>query len=376
MIVLLSGAKKNIGDFIITDRTRTLLERVVGDEILWMPNWEPLDGREEEIAAARAVVVAGGPGYRPGMYGVVYPLFSDPETLPRLGVPVRFLGLGWKGEPGDAFDLANYRFTSRTMGLVHSLGDRARYSARDGLSLKVLEQNGIEGTMTGCAVWYDLDSLDKPLRVPDKVRSVVFTPPEQRVFHEQSREILRGLRRMLPDAEIVVAFHRGIEADEYTSPAAAAVLREYAAFARGLGCRVEDVSYDLSRIAFYDDCDLHVGYRLHGHLYFLSKRLPSVLLEEDGRGRGATEALGAPGVRAWQLTWSSRLARTLSSGKAARRLARRFPVKAARGAAVAETLAAVRDEMASGFARCARVPARIDSTWPVMEAFAKNLERV
>jgi len=67
MIVLLSGAKKNIGDFIITDRTRALLERVVGDEIPWMPNWEPRDGREEEIAAARAVVVAGGPGYRPGM---------------------------------------------------------------------------------------------------------------------------------------------------------------------------------------------------------------------------------------------------------------------------------------------------------------------
>jgi hypothetical protein len=373
MIVLLSGAKKNIGDFIITDRARTLLERVLDDDVLWMPNWESLDGREEEIASARAVVVAGGPGYRPGMYGSVYKLFSDPETLPSLGVQVRFLGLGWKGEPGDDFDLLHYRFTPRTMGLVHSLGDRARFSARDPLSLKVLTRNGIDGVMTGCPVWYHLDSLGKPLKVPADVRRLVFTPPEQRVFHAQSRALLRGLREMLPSAEIVVAFHRGIEADEHTSAASGAALKEYASFARGLGCRVEDVSYDLARIAFYDDCDLHVGYRLHGHLYFLSKRRPSVLLEEDGRGRGATLALGAPGVRAWELTWSSRLARTLSSGPVARVLARRFPVKAARSAAVVKALEAVRDEIASGFERCSAVPARIDETWPLMQAFVKSM---
>lgn len=82
MIVLLSGAKKNIGDFLITHRARTLLEHVLGEPILWMPNWETLDDREDEIAEARAVVVAGGPGYRPAMYGGVYPLFSDPATLP------------------------------------------------------------------------------------------------------------------------------------------------------------------------------------------------------------------------------------------------------------------------------------------------------
>jgi len=373
MIVLLSGAKKNIGDFLITDRVRALLSHVLGDEILWLPNWQPLDGHEEEIAAARAVVVAGGPGYRPGMYGSVYPLFSDPGTLPRLGVPVRFLGLGWKGDPGDDFNLERYRFTERTLALVRALGDRGRYSARDHLSLEVLRRNGIDGVMTGCPVWYHLDSLGTPLRIPSEVRRVVFTPPEQEVFHQQSREILYGLRAMLPAAEIVVAFHRGIAADAQTPPAAAALLARYAAFARDLGCRVEDVSYDLERIAFYNDCDLHVGYRLHGHLYFLSRRLPSILLEEDGRGRGATEALGAPGVRAWELTWSSRAARTLSSPRAARIMARRFPVKAARAAAVPEALATVRAEIENGFARCAAVPGRIDATWPVMEAFIRDV---
>jgi hypothetical protein len=373
MIVLLSGAKKNIGDFIITDRARTLLERVLGDEILWLPNWKTLDGHEDEIASARAVVVAGGPGYRPGMYGTVYPLFSDPATLPRLGVKVRFLGLGWKGDPGDDFDLRHYRFAPRTMALVAALGERAGYAARDHLSLDVLTRNGIPGVMSGCPTWYHLDSLGRPLTIPRAVRRLVFTPPQQKLFVAQSREILRGLRAMLPEAEIVVAFHRGIEADEHTTPAAAAALKRYAAFADDLGCRVEDVSSDLSRIAFYDECDLHVGYRLHGHLFFISKRRPSVLIEEDGRGRGATEALGTPGIRAWELTWSSRVARTLSSGRVERLLLRRFPAKAARGAAIAETLDIVRAEIDSGFSRCVQVPARIDDTWPVMEAFVKTI---
>ncbi len=373
MIILLSGAKKNIGDFIITDRTRTLLERVLGEEILWMPNWKPLDGREDEVAAARALVVAGGPGYRPGMYGSVYPLFTDPQTLPKLGVQVRFLGLGWKGEPGDDFDLAHYRFAPRTTALLQALGDRVRLSARDCPSVTVLRNSGVEGVLTGCPVWYDLDHLGEPLRAPSKVERVVFTPPQQELFYEQSRAILRSLRALLPAAEIIVAFHRGIEADEETPAAAAAGLKEYAAFARSIGCEVRDVSYDLARIGFYEECDLHVGYRLHGHLYFLSKRLPSVLLEEDGRGRGASETLRLPGVRAWELTWSSKLARTLSSPGVARRLAKRFPVKAARQEAVAETIAAVRGELDSGFARNAEVPGRIDAMWPTMEAFVKTI---
>lgn len=373
MIVLLSGAKKNIGDFLITHRVRALLEHVLDEPILWMPNWESLDGREDEVAAARAVVVAGGPGYRPGMYGSVYPLFSDPATLPRLGVQIRFLGLGWKGDPGDDFDLARYRFTGRTMALVRALGDKAGYSARDHLSLEVLQRNGIAGVMTGCPVWYHLASLGKPLRTPAKIRRLVFTPPEQDMFHAQSREILKGLRGLVPEAEIVVAFHRGITADAQTPPDKAALLTDYAAFARNLGCRIEDVSYDLARIAFYEECDLHVGYRLHGHLHFLSQRLPSVLLEEDGRGRGATEALGAPGVRAWELSWSSRLSRSTSSARLAQVMARRFPVKTSRPAAVPEALAVVRDEIETGFKRCAAVPARIDATWPVMEEFVRSI---
>src|SRR5699024_8576119 len=47
-------------------------------------------------------------------------------------------------------------------------------------------------------------------------------------------------------------------------------------------------------------CDLHIGYRVHAHIYFLSKRLPSILLHEDGRGNGVSEALNSPGIDAYK----------------------------------------------------------------------------
>ena len=74
----------------------------------------------------------------------------------------------------------------------------------------------------------------------------------------------------------------------------AAALRE--------GYEVVDTSYDLERIRFYDECDLHVGYRVHSHLYFLSQRRPSFLLHEDGRGRGMSSALNVVGVDAFERT--------------------------------------------------------------------------
>ena len=47
-------------------------------------------------------------------------------------------------------------------------------------------------------------------------------------------------------------------------------------------CEVIDVSYDEKKIDMYLDFDLHIGYRVHAHIYFLSKSKPSILLHEDG----------------------------------------------------------------------------------------------
>jgi hypothetical protein len=62
--------------------------------------------------------------------------------------------------------------------------------------------------------------------------------------------------------------------------------------ARILRYRTVNAAYDLSKISFYRECDLQVGYRVHAQINFLSMRKPSLLLCEDGRGDGLSRTLG------------------------------------------------------------------------------------
>ncbi len=60
----------------------------------------------------------------------------------------------------------------------------------------------------------------------------------------------------------------------------------------GLGYVEKDLSGAVENLAFYDNIDLHVGYRLHGHISFLRRRKPSFLIAEDSRSFGIINTPG------------------------------------------------------------------------------------
>jgi len=109
--------------------------------------------------------------------------------------------------------------------------------------------------------------------------------------------IMRVVKKLFPNAELFCSFHRGILPDDYTSYAKSFFYLSMAAAAKSFGYKVCDVSSDLDKISFYDDCDLHVGYRVHAHLYFISKRKPSYLVSEDGRGEGMIRTMGLQSLK-------------------------------------------------------------------------------
>ena len=45
-------------------------------------------------------------------------------------------------------------------------------------------------------------------------------------------------------------------------------------------------------MAVLNSADLHIGYRVHSHLYMLSQRKPTVLIAEDARGESQNSTLG------------------------------------------------------------------------------------
>lgn len=300
--IALTGAKKNVGDFLITERALTLLENIAPEfDYIKYPSWELLTDIKL-INKSKGIIILGGPGFQMSMYPGVYKL--RPE-LKEIQVPIFPLGLGWFGRPGDKTTEKLYKFSDASKSLIDYMENAdSGMSCRDYQTLRVLENNGYKNVkMTGCPVWYDLPSLNKEFVVPKAgVKKIVFTPAQDYIFAKQSMEVMKFLTTKFSNSEIIVSFHRGIgKTDEYTSELDALNTKKLADYAIKLGLQVIDTSYNTEKLKFYDDCDLHIGYRVHAHIYFLSKRLPSLLIHEDGRGNGVTEALKSPGINGYYI---------------------------------------------------------------------------
>ncbi|MCK5342683.1 MAG: polysaccharide pyruvyl transferase family protein, partial [Candidatus Heimdallarchaeota archaeon] len=127
MYILLTGGKKNIGDYLIGERTRKLLMHERPDrQIVEMYPWGPLDEKKDQINNSKAVIIHGGPGYQPNMYPGIYPLLKD---LREIKVPIIPMSLGWKGIPGDDLSLRSYRFNDTSMELLKKIHDSCEFSS-------------------------------------------------------------------------------------------------------------------------------------------------------------------------------------------------------------------------------------------------------
>lgn len=293
MVVLLSGQIKNIGDFLITDRARKLFEEFVDKDVVILDRTKDLTPHLETINKSRMVVLCGGPAYAPNIYKGIYPLVED---LSLIKVPIIPFGLGWCGRPvGRPLDFKFEDESQKFLKNIHT--DIKSSSCRCNITKSVLQNNGLNNvTMTGCPVWYDIDSIGKSFKRPEKVRRVVFTTAADPKLIGQTVSLIRILKKNFPNAEIIMTYHRGILPDKHTT-----IRATFGYLAMAIGAKfikpnvkIKDVAYDLKKLDFYDDCDFHLGYRVHAHLYFLSKRLPSILINEDGRGKGMVETMNLP----------------------------------------------------------------------------------
>lgn len=291
--VTLTGSKRNAGDHLIRHRAHALLRWLRPDrDIVDVDGWRPLaDADLEKVNAARALILCGGPALQRRMVPKIYNL----PPLDRIKVPIVSLGLGWKSKNGAWRDTARYPFDPRSAELLERLdASGAGSSVRDYHSLAVLERRGLRNfTNTGCPALYERATLEPaeapgpaPFGEPASIGfSLGVAHRESRSMAAQSRALLQALRRRWPRAALTVAFHH--------PPADWPGDARFAAWLDAEGIRHEDISGSHERLmAFYRDCDLHVGYRVHAHIYRTSLNRPSVLITEDGRGRAQQAMLG------------------------------------------------------------------------------------
>jgi hypothetical protein len=376
MYTLLVGAKENAGDFLIVDRAKKLLkEHRPEHEFLELRRWESLDPYLDDVNRTSAIILCGGPAYQKTFYPGIYPLV---ENLNRIKVPLIPLGLGWKGFPGDETNLENYSFTDSSIALLRKIHAEARItSCRDYLTKRVLARHGFNNVMmTGDPAWYDLTHIGKSFVPPSNLNSIILSTPAYNIFYPQSIEVAKALKTLFPEAKVLCTFHHGWNESTYLSREKAISFQHLKeAFERN-GFETITLAADLQGMEdLYRNADLHVGYRLHAHLYFLSHRKPSFLLEEDGRARGASETLGLRGIPAWSRSGDPMQYTKIPNIRYVRGLVRRILKSevVARPYAINEIISYIKEEFEDGFIRFRETQSVIDNYYEVMVNFLRSL---
>jgi hypothetical protein len=370
VFLLLHRALRNAGDFLIFERARALIsdghpdvEQLVGKAWLPLADQFPL----ERVNACRAVIVCGGPGYGRGMRRL-YPLASADE----LRVPVVLLALGSAVVPGTERQLAAHRFEPEDRDFLTWISERSAYlGARDALTAELLARAGFGGVlMTGDPAWYDLAAITSEPTVPQGIESLAFTPPANPVYFAQALGLLRGLVRARAGRLVTVVFHRGEQAP-------------FAQLAAELGCATRDITGSAAGFSVYDEVDGHVGYRVHAHLYALSRGRQSYLVAEDSRGTGVLRTLGPLGVPGFRERAGDsppmRLALRVMPrlGNPGRPITRRLGPALSRLLPVPDVadalLAQIDADAGAGFARHAAAQQIIRATLPTMRRMVASL---
>ena len=300
-IALLSGASKNAGDFLIVQRSKELLSYFVKDaQIKEYDRSQKLDSQIDDINSNDVLVFAGGPAYISSMYPQKLPLVED---LNKIKIPFFALAMGWKGQADLPSTIFNYNFTNSSMKLLKRFEmDGFGLGCRDYFSQNVLRRAGItDTTMTGCVAWYDLKCINenKIVNKGKKIKNIYISDPADSRNYRQFLEIIKYCRNKFRDAEVKVIFHRGIKWDSHTPKEQGKSLEKLCYKLKKYGIEYVDISYGNEQFNLYKSCDLHIGYRVHAHIYSLSQRQRTILIEEDGRGAGVDQALGLKQIKAY-----------------------------------------------------------------------------
>lgn len=291
-IALLSGADKNAGDFLIVKRAHELIQYQIPEaEIKHFRRNDSLEPFIDEINECDYLVFAGGPGYVEDMYPGRFPLV---DNLDRVKPKMFALGMGCYGRNAK---LSRIKFNESTKNLLNRLElDGFGLGCRDLLTYRTLQISGVNSVlMTGCPAWYDLDYIEKcdvinPAPV-SRIRKIAVSDPASEDNFGVAKKLISQLKCRFPKAEVELVFHRGWNEDEYTHDKAALFQRELKNWCGQNGVFTRSIAYSSEGFSVYDECDFHIGFRVHAHIYSLSHRRPSFLLEEDGRGFGVNESL-------------------------------------------------------------------------------------
>lgn len=279
----MSGAVINAGDFLIEKRAIQLLKHFIPEAQISILNRVKIDYSDkiDYLNSFDGIIFAGGPIYSPDIYPKSIPFVND---LAKLSPPVIFMGGGCRSE------IYNSNLTEKSKSFF-SLGckNRIPLGCRDWYTYRFLKHQGFTDIlMTGCPAWYDLDYInDLEIKKIEKIKKIYVSEPAKTYNISLLEKLLYWLKSNFKDASLNLVIHREEKTQIET-------LKEKWKDELDLNVIIIPGSSDGFNI--YNDADLHIGFRVHAHIYNLSRRNFSILINEDIRGKGVNHTLGLESV--------------------------------------------------------------------------------
>jgi len=306
--VLLTGGKNNAGDYLIKHRAIKLFKRLRLDrDIVDVDAWKDRDADMLSLMnKSEAVILTGGPALRSNMYPNIYKALGNIDDIT---VPILAMAIGWRSFPGEWYQTHSYKFTHESTKLLNRIESSGYHSSvRDFHSLNVLLQLGYKSfKMTGCTALYDLDTLsqsqsfDKRTGENEDVSVIAFSLGVsfiQNEAHEKSmKNLILSLNEKYGQNRFIVVFHHSLQKDKFEKAYSinSKFLEAHQKFSEWLSnhkIEYQDISGSANNlINFYKGVDLHIGYRVHAHIFMSSLAKRSILIAEDGRGRALKDVL-------------------------------------------------------------------------------------
>lgn len=199
---------------------------------------------------------------------------------------------GWKGSGRCLRAPYSYTFEAKTESFLKKIDRNSGLACRDFYSVKALKNAGLKSAlMTGCPAWYDIENIHCTELKDNSwsLKNIYISDPAQAKNYKLLFGLIETLHEMYNEANITLVFHRSTESENERQLLIQLNTRyEY--------LKITRLNGEAEAFNCYKNCDLHIGFRVHAHIFNLSLRKKTILIEEDGRGAGVNEALGLPGL--------------------------------------------------------------------------------
>lgn len=290
MYIILKARGTNVGDKLIFESCKNIIEKIDSEaKFTDVFHDFSIGDNLDQINASRAIIIPHL-AIRHQMWPQIYRLVDD---LNKIKVPIVSIGTGAKelktkykvigGKSMFDMNAPMIRFSPSIQQLFEHI--QKPISVRDKYTQRVLNTNGFnleDVILTGDPAWYDFKNMEKDWIIPEKINRVAFTTPHAPWMMDQAKTVINAIRELWPNAEWFCCLHSGKNLDDNT----------VAEFAESVGFETK-IMETVKELEFYTTCDIHIGYRLHAHIYNLRNNIPSWLIYEDARGAAFDETFNS-----------------------------------------------------------------------------------